>query len=85
MGYLYILTILLLGTGFILFKKSDKELNLVKWICLFAVGILAYNLTICMILGILNITQNIWLLSIINTLIAGVLLYKPIKNINVLN
>ena len=80
MGYLYILTILLLGTGFILFKKSDKELNLVKWICLFAVGILAYNLTICMILGILNITQNIWLLSIINTLIAGVLLYKPIKN-----
>lgn len=79
MGILYILTIILLGAGFILFKKSDKELNLVKWICIFVVGILAYNITICMILGILNIKQNIWLLSIINALIGAALLYKPIK------
>ncbi len=80
MEYLYILTLILLGVGFILFKKSDKKLNLIKWICIFIVGILAYNLTVCMILGILNIKQNIWLLSIINTLIGGALLYKPIKN-----
>ena len=80
MEYLYILTLILLGVGFILFKKSDEKLNLVKWICIFVVGILAYNLTVCMLLGILNIKQNLWLLSIINTAIGTVLLYKPIKN-----
>lgn len=80
MGILYILTIIFLGVGFILFKKSSKELNIIKWICIFTVGILAYNITICMLLGILNIKQNIWLLSIINTVIGAILLYKPIKN-----
>ena len=80
MEYLYILTLIILGTGFILFKKSDEKLNLIKWICIFIVGMLAYNLTICMLLGILNIKQNIWLLSIINILIGGALLYRPIKN-----
>lgn len=82
MGDLYILTLILLGIGFIASKKSDKELNFVKWICIFIVGIFAYNLTICMILGILNIKQNIWLLAIINTLIGSTLLYKAIKNKN---
>ena len=80
MEYLYIFTLIILGVGFILFKKTDEKINLIKWICIFIVGILAYNLTVCMILGILNIKQNIWLLAIINALIGGALLYKPIKN-----
>ena len=77
--HLYIFTLMFLGVGFITFKKTDEKLNLVKWICIFVVGLLAYNLTVCMILGILNIKQNIWLLAIINVLISGALLYKPIK------
>ena len=79
MGYLYIFTLIFLGITFLVFKKSDKELNLIKWICIFLVGIYAYNITICMLLGILHITQNIWLLSIINTVIGGTFLYKTIK------
>lgn len=79
MGFIYIFTLIFLGITFIISKKSDKELNLIKWICIFIVGIFAYNITICMILGILHITQNIWLLSIINTVIGGILLYKTIK------
>lgn len=79
MGYLYILTLVLLGVGFIAFKKSDKELNLIKWICIFIVGILAYNITVCMLLGILNIKQNIWLLTIINAVIGSALLYRPLR------
>ncbi len=79
MEYLYILSIILLGIGFIIFKKTEKELNFVKWLCIFLVGIYAYNITTCMILGILNIKQNLWLLSIINIIISGLLLYKPIK------
>lgn len=80
MGYIYILSLIFLGITFILLKKSDKKLNLIKWICIFAVSILAYNITICMILGILHITQNIWLLSIINTAFGAVMLYKILKN-----
>ena len=79
MGYLYIFTLIFLGITFLVFKKSDKDLNLIKWICIFLVGIYAYNITICMLLGILHITQNIWLLSIINTVIGGAFLYKTIK------
>ncbi len=80
MGYLYICTLILLGIAFMCFKKSDEKLNLIKWICIFVAGIYAYNITVCMILGILHITQNIWLLSIINTILGVVLLYKSIKN-----
>ena len=79
MGVIYIFTLIFLGITFLISKKSDKELNLIKWICIFLVGIFAYNITICMVLGILHITQNIWLLSIINTVIGGILLYKVIK------
>ena len=61
MEYLYIFTLIILGVGFILFKKTDEKINLIKWICIFIVGILAYNLTVCMILGILNKKQNIWI------------------------
>ena len=79
MGYLYIFTLVLLGFAFISVKKSEKKLNLIKWICIFLIGIFAYNITICMILGILNIKQHIWLLSIINILFSIIPLYKVIK------
>ncbi len=80
MSYLYICTLMFLGIAFMCYKKSDKQLNFVKWICIFAVGILGYNVTVCMILGVLHIVQNIWLLSAINTIIGTILIYKPIKN-----
>ncbi len=79
MGYLYICTLILLGIAFMLFKKSDEKLNFIKWICIFVVGIYAYNITVCMILGVLHITQNIWLLSLINIIIGVTLLYKTIR------
>lgn len=79
MGYLYICTLILLGIAFMLFKKSDEKLNFIKWICIFVVGIYAYNISLCMILGVLHITQNIWLLSLINIIIGVILLYKPIR------
>ena len=75
MGYLYIFTILFLMLGFITLKKSNQKINLFKWICISIVSLYAYNITICMILGVLHITQNIWLLSCIN-LILGVLLWQ---------
>lgn len=79
MGYLYICTLIFLGIAFIALKKSDEKLNLIKWICIFIVGILGYNITLCMILGILHITQNIWLLSLINIIIGAGFLYNSIR------
>lgn len=79
MGYLYICTLIFLGIAFISFKKSEEKLNLIKWVCIFIVGIFAYNITICMLLGVLHITQNIWLLSLINVIIGAAFLYNPIK------
>lgn len=79
MGYLYIFTVVFLILGFITFKKSDKELNLIKWICISVGSLYAYNITICMILGILHITQNIWLLSIINLVFGVIFWYKVVR------
>lgn len=80
MEYLYICTLIFLGIAFMLLKKSDKKLNFIKWICIFIAGLYAYNITICMILGILHIVQNIWLLSIINIIVGLLLSYKPLKH-----
>lgn len=79
MGILYILTIITLGISFMIFKKSEEKLNFIKWLIIFIVSILGYNIVIGMILGLLNITSHIWLLSIINLLVAGSLSYKSIR------
>lgn len=77
MGYLYVFSVVFLILGFLVFKKSNEKLNLIKWICILVVSLYAYNITICMILGILHITQHIWLLSCIN-LAFGVALWQKV-------
>ena len=83
MGILYILTLIILGISFLIFKKSDEKLNFIKWLIIYVVSILGYNIVIGMILGLLNITSHIWLLSIINILISIGLSFKAIKNIEI--
>lgn len=73
MGIFYILSLIALVLGFLFYKKSDEKLNLIKWTILAIVSIYAYNITLGMILGLLNITAHIWLLAIIN-LIFGIIL-----------
>jgi len=77
---IYILTIMALGICFMLFKKSEEKQNFIKWITIFIVTLLGYNVTICMILGLLKIVSYLWLLSIINLIFAFVLGYKAIKS-----
>lgn len=80
MGILYVLTLIILGISFMVFKKSDEKINFIKWLIIYVVSLLGYNIVIGMILGLLNITSHIWLLSIINILVSVILSYKPIKN-----
>ena len=80
MGILYILTLIMLGIAFIIFKKSDEKLNLIKWIIIYVIALYGYNIAIGMILGLLNITSHLWLLSLINIIFSFILGYKAIKN-----
>ena len=76
----YLISIILLGVGFLGFKKSDKKLNIIKWITIFIVSLMGYNITVCMILGLLKITCHLWLLSIINVAVGNAFAYKTVKN-----
>lgn len=80
MRILYLLSIILLGVGFLGFKKSDEKLNIIKWITIFMISLMGYNITVCMILGLLKITCHLWLLAIINIAFAIALGYKAIKS-----
>lgn len=80
MEILYILSIILLATGFLSFKKSDKKLNIIKWITIFIIAFMGYNITVCMILGLFKITCHLWLLAIINIGFGVALGYKAVKN-----
>ena len=80
MQIIYILSIILLGAGFLSFKKSDEKLNILKWITIFIISLMGYNITVCMLLGLLKITCHLWLLSLINIGFAVALGYKSIKN-----
>lgn len=79
MGILYILTLIVLGTSFMMFKKTDEKINFIKWLIIYIVSLLGYNILIGMGLGLLNITSHIWLLSIINILVAIGLAYRVIR------
>ena len=80
MGILYILTVIILGIAFMIFKKTEEKLNFIKWLIIFIVTLYGYNIVLGMFLGLLNITSHIWLLSVINLLVSGGLGYKAIKN-----
>lgn len=79
MGIIYILTLIILGIAFMMFKKSDEKLNFIKWLIIYIVSLFGYNIILGIILGLLNITSHIWLLSIINLIFAGLLGYKAVR------
>lgn len=80
MRIIYLISIIILAIGFFSFKKSDEKLNLIKWITIFIISFMGYNITVCMILGLLKITCRLWLLAIINIIFGACLGYKSIKN-----
>lgn len=80
MEILYILTVIVLIISFMLLQKKDKKINFIKWLIICLGVMYGYNIFIGMLLGLVNITSHIWLLSIINLAVAVLLGYKPIKN-----
>ncbi len=80
MGIIYIITLIVLGIAFMILKKSEQKLNFIKWLIIYFVSLFGYNIILGMVLGLLNITAHIWLLSLINIVFAILLSFKAIKN-----
>lgn len=82
MGIFYVLTVLAMLSTFVLVKKSSEKVNLVNWCILSLIAYLAFNIMICMIFGVLNITTNLLFLSIVNLIVSagfGFKIYKDKK------
>ena len=75
----YIATVIILIASFLLVKKSDSKLNFVGMCILSFISYLAYNITICMIFGVFNITTNLLFLSITNIVFTILLCVTMIK------
>lgn len=79
MEIIYILSVIILFIEFILIKKSDKEINIVSFICISIVSLFCYNTFICYVLTFFTIPITLWILSIINILISMFLIFILIR------
>ncbi len=79
MEILYVITLVILGISFMLWKKKEEKINFIKWLILFFTVLLGYNIFLGMLLGLLNITSHIWLLSIINIAVSVLIGFKAFK------
>lgn len=79
MDFIYVVTMIILGIAFMLYKKSEEKLSFVKWLIILILTIISYNILIAIVFGLLAIASNMLMLSLINIAFAIVLGYKAIK------
>ena len=70
MGIVYLVSVIILLITFILIKKSEKEINIVSFICISIATLFCYNTFICYVLTFFAIPVTIELLTIINLFIV---------------
>ena len=46
MDFLYVLTMIILGIAFMLYKKSEEKLSFVKWFIILILTIISYNILV---------------------------------------
>lgn len=80
MGIIYLISVLILLISFILVKKSEKEIEIISFICVSIVLLFCYNTLICFILTFFTIHIKLWLLTVINILISLLFGVKILKN-----
>ena len=79
MNIIYVLTLLILITVFILKNKKEEKENILKWLAISIIMVLCYNIFVCAILYFLQIKSDLISLSIINIIIIiifGIKIYK---------
>lgn len=76
----YLISILLLITIFLLINKSKKKQNLILWIVISLIVLFCYNSIIVYILSMFNIKSNLLVLTFINIIVSLLLFMFFIKN-----
>ena len=79
MGAIYLLSVIILLISFILIKKSEKEIDIISFICISIVTLLCYNTFICYILTFFLVPNTLLVLGIINTIISLFFIFFIIK------
>lgn len=82
MGIFYVLTVLAMITTFVLVKKSENKVNLISWCVLALIAYLGFNILVCMVFGVFNITTNLLFLSVVDLVVTagfGFKIYKDKK------
>ncbi len=80
MGIFYVLTVLAMITTFVIVKKSENKINLISWCVLSLIAYLGFNILVCMIFGVFNITTNLLFLSIVNLIVTAGFGFKIYKD-----
>lgn len=79
MGIIYILSLVMLFISFILIKKTEKKLNILKFITI-SIGVMfCYNTFVCYVLTFFTIPVTLLNLSIINIVITAILIMLIVK------
>lgn len=79
MEALYILSTIILLTTFVLRKKTEKDIDIIGFICTSIVLLFCYNTLVCYILTFFTIPITLCLLAIINLIFSIVLVIPIIK------
>lgn len=74
MGIIYLISVLFLITTFVLIKKTEKVLDVISFIGITIVVLLAYNAFICYVINFIGIPITLLSLSIINVIFAVIML-----------
>lgn len=76
---LFIISSIMLIINFLLIKKSDNKLNIIKWLFISLILIFCFNSLIAYILGYINIPTNLLSMSLIYLLICIFIYLKFLK------
>lgn len=76
---LYLISCIVILSGFYTLKKSEKVLNGITWLAITFVTFMCYNAFTASIINLINIPVNILSFSIINILFGSFMWYKVIK------
>ena len=74
MGIFYLLSVVLLIIGILLFKKTENKQNFISSLCLTIIGFICYQAIIAYFLDLVKIPISLLTMSILNTAIFAVLI-----------
>lgn len=85
MDFIYIISMIILGIAFMLYKKSREKISFVKWLVIMILGAISYNIVVAMFFGLLAVRLNLAIFSLLNICLSVVLGWKAIKNKEIQN